>query len=130
MVSAASLSDEPAHSNSTTGRWWFSGTLLAVYLGTFQCWMRLPHALVLTSGLTVSAVLAALLLWNIRKGYFANRWDAFGHSLVIADLAIESVIIPEHDDRGFYFCALAFAVVVGGYRSFALRHPLERNITS
>ena len=97
-------------------RWWVSLTLLGAYLATFQLWMTLSRPLILACGFAGVLALSLLLIWGVRTGYFVNRWDAFGHGMVVADLALEAVLIREHDHRGFYFCALAFALVVGGYR--------------
>lgn len=97
-------------------RWWISWTFLGAYLATFQLWMHLSRHMILASGFVVVSALLALMAWGVRSGYFVNRWDAFGHAMVVADLALEAVLIREHDHRGFYFCAAAFAVVVGGYR--------------
>lgn len=102
------------------GRAWFTVTLIGTYLATFQLWMEMPRPLILASGLVVVTALSALLLWSVYNGYFGNRWDAFWHVTVIIDLALEAVMIKEHDNRGFYLCALAFAIVVGGYHLRAL----------
>jgi hypothetical protein len=112
---------EPLRTGTELERWWVSWTFLGVYLATFQLWMHLSRPLILTSGFVVVAALLALMVWGGRSGYFVNRWDAFGHGMVAADLALETVLIREHDHRGFYFCAAAFAIVVGGYRWAMLR---------
>ena len=105
---------------SKTAQVWFTVTLIGTYLATFQLWMEMTRPLILASGLVVVTALSALLLWSAYNGYFGNRWDAFWHATVIIDLALEAVMIKEHDNRGFYFCALAFAIVVGGYHHRAL----------
>ena len=112
---------EPSRAGTELERWWISWTFLGAYLATFQLWMHLSRPLILTSGVFVVAVLSSLMAWGGRSRYFVNRWDAFGHGMVVADLALEAVLIREHDHRGFYFCAAAFAVVVGGYRWGMLR---------
>lgn len=104
------------------GAWWFSVILIAVYVGTFQLWYYLPRPLILASGGFVVATMGILLVSAARQNYFGNRWDAFWHMTVLLDLAIEAIVIKEHDGRGFYLCALAFAVVIGGYHVRALRN--------
>jgi hypothetical protein len=117
---------EPSRMGTGMERWWISWTFLGVYLATFQLWMHLSRPLILTSGFVVVAALLALMVWGGRSGYFVNRWDAFGHGMVVADLALEAILIHEHDHRGFYLCALAFALVVGGYRWGMLRRNILR----
>jgi hypothetical protein len=118
---------EPLRPGTELERWWMSLTFLGAYLATFQWWMVAGRPLILVTGFAVVAVLSMLIVWGVRSRYFVNRWDAFGHAMVVADLALEAVLIREHDHRGFYFCALAFAVVVGGYRWGMLRQRQQRH---
>ncbi len=47
------------------------------------------------------------------------------HAAVILDVLLETLLIPSHSGLGFYWCTLAFGVVVAGYRQFGLgRDPL------
>lgn len=101
-------------------RWGFSIVLLGAYLAVFHSWMHLGPEAVIASGLTTALLLAGVMVYVARTGYFANRWDAFGHTSVIIDIALES-FIRLHDGLGFYLCAAGFALVIGLYRRMLLR---------
>lgn len=101
-------------------RWWFSITLLLVYLAVFHLWLGLERAGILASGAVATVGLAVLFRRALVTGCFVNRWDAFAHAVVIGDLALEAGLVREHDDFGFYLCALGFAAVVGAYRAAVL----------
>jgi hypothetical protein len=96
--------------------WHYGILLIAGYITLFQAWLWLDRGWVVSSGLIGAAVLSAMLASGLRRGYFANRWDLFFHASVIADLVVESVLIPQHQGREFLWCAVGFVVVVGGYR--------------
>ena len=101
-------------------RWSFSLILLAGYLGVFHLWNVLPHGgNVLTTLMTVG-LLAGLFVRAARRGYFVNRWDAFWHAGVLVDIAAEGLAVSWHSGQGFYLCALALVLVVGGYRASKL----------
>jgi len=102
-------------------RWWFSLVLLAVYLATFQVWLLLPRPGIIAIGALATIVLAALFLRAAKLDYFLNYWDAFWHGSVILDLALEGLFVPMHLAYSFYLCALAFVLVVGGYRAWLFR---------
>ena len=107
-------------------RWSFSFVLLVAYIGTFHFWMHLDRWAVVLSGLASTAVLSGLFIHAFRRRYFLNHWDAFWHGSVILDVFVESVLIPYHGDHSFYLCALAFVLVVGGYRRWVWNRCLRR----
>jgi hypothetical protein len=102
-------------------RWWFSLVLLAVYLATFQLWLVLPRPGIIATGAVATIGLGALFLRAAKVEDFLNYWDALWHGSVILDLALEGIFVPRHLDHSFYFCAVAFLLVIGGYRTWLLR---------
>lgn len=102
-------------------RWGYSLLLLAGYLAVFHLWFGSGRAWILATGLAI----ASLMSWGFARAalgsYFLNRWDALGHAFVILDVVLEAFLIREHDHLGFYLCAAAFAVVLGGYRAWLWR---------
>jgi hypothetical protein len=112
-LQAADLSGSP---RGFFGEWSFSLLLGIVYLGVFNLWRYLQPDSVFYSAIITSALLCVCLgvAW-IRK-YFRSVWDVLLHFLVILDIFLEGVLIPTHETRGFYWCALAFAVLIIGYR--------------
>lgn len=102
-------------------RWSFSLQLLALYLAVFHLWRVVERPAVIVSGLAMTALLGVLFARATRTGYFLNRWDGFWHATVILDILLEATLIPAHGHVGFYLCAAAFVVVVGGYRAMLLR---------
>lgn len=101
-------------------RWSYSLVLLLGYLGVFHLWNVLPRAGVIGSTVVAVALLGALFVRAWRRGYFVNRWDAFWHASVLFDIAVEGVAVSWHSGLSFYLCALAFGIVVGGYRAMKL----------
>ena len=99
--------------------WSFSICLGAAYLAVFHLWMGLSREWIVFSGVAAALLLAAGLV--AKRNYFLNRWDLIFHALVIADIFLEAILIPVHDHYGFYFCAVGFAVAVGGYRANLIR---------
>ena len=99
--------------------WSFSIGLGAVYLAVFHLWMVMSRAGIVFSGVLAALLLAAGLV--AKRKNFLNRWDVFFHTVVIADIFLEAILIPVHDHFGFYFCAAGFALVVGGYRARLIR---------
>jgi hypothetical protein len=105
-------------------RWWFSLFLAGVYPGTFQFWMISERRATVLSGLLVTTVTGVVFGWAARRGYFLNRWDGVIHAAVIADIFLEAVLVPAHEQRSFYLCALGFALVATGYRVWLSRTKL------
>lgn len=101
-------------------RWSYSLVLLVGYLGVFHLWNVLPRAGILISTAVALAVLGALFVRAARRGYFTNRWDALGHAVILVDIAAEGFAVSWHSGHSFYLCALAFGLVVGGYRALKL----------
>ena len=113
--------------------WCFSFTLLVIYLGTFHIWHAFHNRFVFILSGIVSVFLAFFLLHRAKKkNYFLSKVDLSIHIIVILDIAIEAFIfeiakllfLPVrgdyirlfHSNLGFYFCALAFALVIYFYR--------------
>jgi len=107
-------------------RWWYTVVLLAVYLGTFHIWKPFPHADAALLGIIVACALAAGALEARRRGFFVNKYDGFFHGVVILDIVLEGVLVPVHIGNGHLWCALAFAMVISGYRIEAWREMKDR----
>ena len=101
-------------------KWTFSAAMLCGYLAVFHLWMHLDRTGIVITGL-VWAVVFGAAAWRWRRSQFVTRMDAQAHGIVILDVVLEAVLIPVHDHYGFYWCALAFAAVIGGYRVHELR---------
>ena len=102
-------------------RWGYSLLLLAGYLAVFHLWFGSGRPWIVATGLVSAGGMAWGFMWAVGRSYFLNRWDALGHSLVILDVVLEAFLIREHDHLGFYLCAAAFALVLGGYRAWLWR---------
>jgi len=121
-------------------RWSYSLFMLAVYLGTFVFWKEWPsRSAFVVGGLTAAAVLAGAMVWAARRRYFVNRLDQVLHAWVIVDVVLEALayeglgafvnlgteqqplVLRFHDNNNFLGCAAAFALLIGGYRWWALR---------
>ena len=100
-------------------QWSFSIGLGAVYLAIFHLWMVMSREGIVFSGMAAALLLTAGLA--VKRKYFLNRWDLFFHALVVTDIFLEAILIPIHDHYGFYYCAIGFALVVGGYRARLIR---------
>ncbi len=98
--------------------WYFGLVLSIVYLAVFNLWHVLTREWIVLSSVTVSFLLFGMFMAAIKQNYFLNRWDALLHASVILDILLEGTLIPEHQTRGFYLCAVGFAVVIGGYRIY------------
>ncbi len=99
-------------------QWSFSLLLGLVYLGIFHLWMILSRPVIILSGIITTLLLALVFGLAWKRNYFRNRWDGLFHALVMLDVLLEAILIPAHDHFGFYWCALGFAVVLGGYRAY------------
>jgi hypothetical protein len=104
-----------------TRDWHFSIFVLLLYLATFHFWMTATRAVVMASGVAVAGGMALALALAARRKYFCNDWDKLFHAAVAADILIEALLIERHTHYGFYLCAAAFIVVIGGYRWRELR---------
>jgi hypothetical protein len=121
-------------------RWSYSLFMLAVYLGTFVFWKEWPsRSAFVLGGLAAAAVLAGAMVWAARRTYFVNRLDQVLHAWVIVDVVLEALayeglgavmnlgteqqplVLRFHDNNNFVGCAAAFALLIGGYRWWALR---------
>jgi hypothetical protein len=101
-------------------RWYFSLLLGAIYLLIFHWWRHLDRRAIVVTGLAATLLCVGLFIWADRRKYFLNHWDRLFHAAVVLDILLEGVLLPVHDQYGFYLCALAFAVVLGGYRAWRL----------
>ena len=99
-------------------QWGFSVLLLAGYLATFHLWPGMQRGWIHATGSLSTALLSLAFTRAMRRGYFLNAWDALWHAAVILDVCLEGWLIARHDHLGFYLCAAAFAVVLGGYRAW------------
>ncbi len=95
--------------------WYYSIILLITYLSTFHLWMHVNLQTIKLSGIIIVITLSLLTGWCNSKDYFTNTFDLFWHSTVIFDIILEAMLIKDHDHYGFYGCATAFALVIGGY---------------
>ena len=102
-------------------KWSFSLLLGAVYLFVFYLWTFSGRIGIILSGLLATLLLGIAFAFALKRHYFLNRWDALLHGAVILDIFLEAIFIKVHEHFGFYFCAAAFAIVVGGYRAYLNR---------
>jgi hypothetical protein len=101
--------------------WRFSLMLGVIYLAVFHLWMHLKGTMILWSGIAATLLSVTLFIVAERQKYFLNTWDRLFHAAVILDIFLEALLIAVHDNYGFYWCALGFAVVLGGYRGYLRR---------
>ena len=106
--------------------WVYSAAMLVGYLGIFHLWMHVDRPAIILSGLAWAAVFG-FAAWHFRRSQFINKMDAQAHGIIVLDVILEAVLIPTHDHYGFYLCAIAFALVLGGYRVYKLRQPPSVN---
>jgi len=97
-------------------RFGFTILLLVAYTAIFETWTVFSPRMVILSAVVTSLILTGFFAAAQRRKYFLNRWDVFGHAAIIADIFLEGILIRDHANRSFYLCAIAFAVVVGGFR--------------
>ncbi len=102
-------------------KWWFGLVLGVAYLAIFNLWQIVSREWIIFSSVAVSSGLCALLVTAARRQYFLNTWDTLFHAAVILDILLEGTLIREHQSRGFYLCALGFAIVIGCYRFYLRR---------
>lgn len=108
--------------------WWYSLVQLVIYLTTFRLWQgQDAHEVHLVGSIGLLALVAGFIL-AARLGYFLNAWDVVGHASVMLDVLLEAFWVRWHPDASYLACALAFALVVGGYRWFLLRRNLALTI--
>ena len=107
-------------------KWSFSLLLGAAYLGVFHLWTFSDRIVITISGLLATLLLGIGFAFALKQHYFLNRWDALLHAVVILDIFLEAIFIKVHDQFGFYLCAAAFAIVVGGYRAYLNRVKTAR----
>ena len=113
------------NTNNQRLRWWYTLAMLGVYLAVFHIWMPFARGHAALFGLVASFGLFAGALEARRRGYFVNNYDFGFHGIVVLDVVLEGLLVPVHAGYGFYWCALAFAVAIGGYRTSAWRKRRE-----
>ncbi len=109
-------------------RWGFSLCLLLTYLAVFHLWGVLDRGGILAVTFGATGILSGFFLRAWKRGYFQNHWDAAAHASVLLDLILEGTLVSYHSGHGFYLCAAAFALVLGGYRVSQLRRSGVRNV--
>jgi hypothetical protein len=106
---------------SVYGTWRLSLGMLVLYVAVFHVWLHVGYGVAVTSGLGVAVAMAAAIDDARRDGYFRGILDWLAHLVVALDVLIEGCIPHAHTHLGFYWCAVAFAVVIGAYRWRTLR---------
>ena len=109
-------------------KWYLSLFLLVSYVGIFNLWIYLNRALIAVSGISICIGLCLLIFIANKQKYFKNPFDLFLHLIVVLDIFLEAILPIDHDHHYFYWCAAAFAVVLGGYRAY-LVHGQQENLT-
>ena len=105
--------------------WYISILLLLTYLGTFHLWIHLSSTSIVITGITITLILSIAIAVAKKQDYFVNNFDLFGHATLPLDITLEAILIPDHNHYGFYFCALGFTIVIGGYRAYSLKSKLS-----
>lgn len=120
--------------------WSFSLYLLVSYVLLFWVWMTFPaRSMYLIGGSLVLVPLVRGFRRAADRGYFANSIDSRLHALVLIDVFLETLsfeifrlfqplAVAEsfHRNTNFIGCATAFALLLGGYRFWALRKRNQR----
>ena len=117
--------------------WYYSLILLIIYILSFHLWCHFQNRRVfIISGIAIAGFTLALTIFAYRKKYFVNRVDLGCHILVIVDLLLEALLFEIalrifpistddiflfHNNFSFYYCAIAFAIVIGIYRYGSLK---------
>src|SRR5262249_37538843 len=96
--------------------WSFSLLLGIVYVAVFNLWRFLQPERVIASALAVTVFLCVCFGIAFARKYFRGFWEGFLHFVVILDILLEGLLLASHESRGFYWCALAFAILIVGYR--------------
>ncbi len=105
-------------------RWSYSLIFLGLYLAVFHLWIGSSRPVIILSALVTTALLLAAFVRAAKRYYFVNHWDCWMHAVVILDVLTEGVLVSSHEGYSFYLCALAFAIVIGGYRGYILKNNL------
>ena len=115
--------------------WSYSLLMLVTYVTLFVYWKFFPSRVGFVLGGCLALGVLVLGYWRAwRRGYFTNRVDACLHAYVILDVCLETasfeafrwaepfaVVSKFHDNNNFLGCTLAFTLLLGGYRWFALQ---------
>jgi hypothetical protein len=120
--------------------WYFTLVQIALYVAVFSLWKAAPGRLLFVVSGTLGAGLMALLLeWVRRRGYFVGRTDYLIHLLITIDLLVEAWIYEiyvllmkiygvvataedaVHNHNGYYLCAAAFFAIAFVHRYRRLR---------
>src|SRR5256885_15347918 len=107
-------------------KWWFSIAVLITYLAAFDFWRLADAQWVKPSSVLISFLLALILALAAKAKYFLNLVDLSTHALVILDILLEGILLRAHSSRGFYWCALGFALVLAPYRFYLFARTKSR----
>lgn len=113
-------------------QWWLSVAFLIGYVGVFSVWTQWTRLEVIVVSTTVVVVLGIVAIWKgLRSRYFINRAETFAYGCILADVIAEAILLIRLIEGEavppkpvFWLCALAFAVVLGGYRWLRLSKPI------
>jgi len=86
----------------------------------FHLMARYPSAR-LEIGTVLPLIMACELFRRACGGYFLNRWDLIIHAAILLDMGLEAWLVSDHSAPGFYYCAMAWAILLGAYRTWGLR---------
>lgn len=109
-------------------QWWLSLVFLAGYPLVFHLWVWLPSPVIIvgiTAIVVISGISSIAVAWRGR--YFTSNTEVFMYVCVVVDILVEATLIV-HPKWGtlltgldFWWCTLAFAIVMGGYRWWRLK---------
>ena len=89
---------------------------IALYLGSFHLWFYLTSYWIPVSGVLITALWIFIILKYPKR--FLNYYDRLFHFIIGLDILIES-LLPQPMGYSFYYCALAFALVITLYRKYS-----------
>ena len=98
---------------------------LTLYIGAFYLWEAYS-----LNPLAIFAVIAMwLMLMRAYKNHFINSYEPLFFYLIALELLLEGILQPL-EGKGFYLCALAFAVVILLYRKYSGKSCAHRCLFS
>ncbi|MFK7769904.1 MAG: hypothetical protein AB8B55_22035 [Mariniblastus sp.] len=124
LADAASQNERQADSKNETSSalhpaWYFvSLILLGIYLTYFHLLNQATPMEVRFLG--AGFAIGWMAVCFVAQSYFRNRFEFAIHTLVSADIVLESVV-DSHSGYGFYFCAAAFWMVFWVYHHLPSR---------
>lgn len=117
---------------SFIAQWWLSLIFLVGYVCVFGTWTLWTHRDFIIASTVMAVVLGVVAIWmGLRSRYFINRAETFAYGCILADVIAEATLLIRLIEGeaippkpAFWLCALAFAVVLGGYRWLRLSKPM------